>query len=149
MLYFFYGSVEAYSGFPSPWLVISFGIEVWNDVNHVFCIIRSFSSLAAFTVLSRLGWDVSVALILFTCIAHPENFVNCILSLPVWEPFSRLTFGEASKQVMSQFPLYICVILVPCTVGAYMLHPIIMQVCYYSVVQQFRFSGLMAASSVC
>lgn len=55
---------------------------------------RTFESLAAFALASRLAWDFAAALILFVCLSNSDNFVNRALSLPIWEPLARLTLGE-------------------------------------------------------
>lgn len=76
----------------------------------------------AYTILSRPSWALGVCVILFVCITHPRNGLNRIMGAPLWEPLSRLTFG------------------------AYLVHPIVMQIFYFSSTTYFRFSVLNVAA---
>jgi peptidoglycan/LPS O-acetylase OafA/YrhL len=71
--------------------------------------------------MSRPIWSAALAVIIFVCLTHRRNFINRILSQALFEPVARLTFA------------------------AYIVHPIIMQISYYSVVDRFRYSTIMVA----
>lgn len=48
---------------------------------------------AAYEALSRICWAISVAWIVFACINGYAGPVNWFLSLPHWQPLSRLTYS--------------------------------------------------------
>lgn len=75
------------------------------------------STNLAYTVLSRPAWAAAVAAVLLLALSQPHNILNWIFGMPMWVPLARLTFG------------------------AYLLHPILIQLFYNSVVQYFRFSA--------
>jgi peptidoglycan/LPS O-acetylase OafA/YrhL len=56
--------------------------------------------------------------ILFSCFLHSHGYANAFLSAPIFEPMSRLTF---------------C---------AFLIHPMVITVFYFSSTQYFRFSSL-------
>eukprot|EP01099_Mayorella_cantabrigiensis_P001320 TRINITY_DN1570_c0_g2_i3.p1 TRINITY_DN1570_c0_g2~~TRINITY_DN1570_c0_g2_i3.p1 ORF type:complete len:294 (-),score=29.46 TRINITY_DN1570_c0_g2_i3:558-1439(-) len=76
----------------------SSGDDVWND-----------SENAAYITLSRLGWALGLAWIVFVCAKGHGGVVNQILSLPVWQPLAALSYG------------------------AYLLHPMFMETFYWNI----------------
>lgn len=48
---------------------------------------------AIYTPLSRIGWTVYLCLIIYACLKGYGGPVNWFLSLPQWQPFSRLSYA--------------------------------------------------------
>lgn len=46
-----------------------------------------------FESLSRIVWSIAVCYIIFACIHDSGGIVNWFLSLPVWQPFSKLSYA--------------------------------------------------------
>jgi peptidoglycan/LPS O-acetylase OafA/YrhL len=79
----------------------------------------------AYTILSRSIFTFGLSLVIFVCLTHRRNIVARLCAAPGWEFISRLSFA------------------------AYLLHPVVMQVCYFQVTQYFRYSPVMYASWFC
>jgi peptidoglycan/LPS O-acetylase OafA/YrhL len=73
----------------------------------------SQSANLAMAALSRLFWTIGVAFFVLATYAGHGSFVGWLLSRPFWEPFGRLTFA------------------------AYLFHPAIIRVVYYTRHQLF------------
>eukprot|EP00035_Acanthoeca_spectabilis_P006177 m.121578 g.121578 ORF g.121578 m.121578 type:complete len:721 (-) comp13389_c0_seq2:129-2291(-) len=65
---------------------------------------------AAYQSFGRLGFALAVAVVSFTCVNNNHGLVNRFLSLGIWEPLGKLTYG------------------------AYLVHPIIIRAYYYQQV---------------
>eukprot|EP00038_Savillea_parva_P010749 m.192514 g.192514 ORF g.192514 m.192514 type:complete len:712 (+) comp18666_c0_seq1:203-2338(+) len=65
---------------------------------------------AAYQSVGRLGFALAVAVVSFTCVNNNHGYVNRFLSLGIWEPLGKLTYG------------------------AYLVHPIIIRAYYYQQV---------------
>jgi len=79
------------------------------------------STNVAYTVLARPAWAVAVAAVVLTALSQASNVLNWFFGLAAWVPLARLTFG------------------------AYLLHPIIIQLFLNSSVQYFRYSPTTVA----
>ena len=66
---------------------------------------------AAYQSFGRLGFAVAVAVVSFTCVNNNDGIVNQVLSLGIWEPLGKLTYG------------------------AYLVHPIVIRAYYYQQVE--------------
>lgn len=67
---------------------------------------------AAYQSFGRLGFALAVAVVSFTCVNNNHGLVNRFLSLGIWEPLGKLTYG------------------------AYLVHPIIIRAYYYQQVMR-------------
>lgn len=66
---------------------------------------------AAYQSFGRLGFALAVAVVSFTCVNNNHGIVNRFLSMGIWEPLGKLTYG------------------------AYLVHPIIIRAYYYQQVR--------------
>eukprot|EP00037_Helgoeca_nana_P021848 m.221096 g.221096 ORF g.221096 m.221096 type:complete len:725 (+) comp25799_c0_seq4:2324-4498(+) len=66
---------------------------------------------AAYQSFGRLGFALAVAVVSFTCVNNNHGIVNRFLSMGIWEPLGKLTYG------------------------AYLVHPIIIRAYYYQQVE--------------
>lgn len=53
----------------------------------------SRTSLIIYQSLSRTGWSLAIAWLIFLCSIHQGGIVNSILSWPIWLPFTRLNYA--------------------------------------------------------
>lgn len=70
---------------------------------------------AAYQAFGRLAFALAIAVITFICVAQNKGIVNWFLSLSIWEPLGKLTYG------------------------AYLVHPIIIRSYYYQQVMLFHY----------
>jgi peptidoglycan/LPS O-acetylase OafA/YrhL len=79
-----------------------------------------------YTILTRPAWSAALCGILFLCLSQEEGGgpVGWALRLPLWRPLARLSLA------------------------VYLLHPLWIQLAYYSRVQYHRYSPLMLAGWV-
>eukprot|EP00039_Didymoeca_costata_P032646 m.38716 g.38716 ORF g.38716 m.38716 type:complete len:700 (+) comp9465_c0_seq1:95-2194(+) len=83
----------------------------WNDG------LGSFSDMqnAAYQTIGRLGFALAISMVTLLCVTQHGGGVNWFLSLPMWEPLGKLTYG------------------------VYLVHPIVIRAYYYQKVQLFHF----------
>lgn len=49
--------------------------------------------LGLFTALTRVAWPIAICYIIFACARDFGGPVNWFLSLPIWQPFARLSYA--------------------------------------------------------
>lgn len=76
-----------------------------------------------YTAFSRSVWGLALCGMLYACFVMPDLTLSRFLSLPVFEPLARITYG------------------------AYLCHPIVMIVSYYSSVTLYRFDSFTITSN--
>jgi peptidoglycan/LPS O-acetylase OafA/YrhL len=77
----------------------------------------------SYTILTRPAWSLSLAALLFFSFTHQGGMLSKVLSVPGWEPPAKLTYA------------------------AYLVHPMVTQVSYYTSTQYFRFTGIALATA--
>lgn len=70
-------------------LTIVYGIYWINQPSHGTTTLES----SFHESFHRVGWAISLSWIIFACINGYGGPVNWFLSLPVWQPFSRLSYS--------------------------------------------------------
>eukprot|EP00041_Stephanoeca_diplocostata_P035608 m.1261132 g.1261132 ORF g.1261132 m.1261132 type:complete len:676 (+) comp24730_c0_seq9:307-2334(+) len=70
---------------------------------------------AAYQAFGRLAFAIAVATVTFLCVNENRGIVNWVLSLSLWEPLGKLTYG------------------------AYLVHPIIIRCYYFQQVMLFHY----------
>lgn len=68
---------------------IVFGIYTMNQEWHETTVLES----AFHESFSRVSWAISVAWIIFACVKGYGGPVNWFLSLPMWQPISRVSYS--------------------------------------------------------
>lgn len=82
-----------------------------------------YTAIVAYTAVARTAWAASLCVLLWLCFIDSVwvRPINRLLSLPLWQPLAKLTFG------------------------AYCVHPILMMIYYYSSASLMRYSPLWLA----
>ena len=75
----------------------------------------------SYTILTRPAWSIALATVLFFCFTQQGGLLQKILGAPGWEPAAKLSYA------------------------AFLLHPMVTQVCSYTSTQLLRYSGINLA----
>ena len=89
--------------------------DFWIDVEKHPAGHWSNAGNAAYNAFSRSGYAICLGILTLLCICKDGGVVNYLLTLPFWEPLGKLTFA------------------------AYLIHPILMRITYYSLTDTVHF----------
>lgn len=92
--------------------------DYYQDVNGRW----SHTGVIIYTAFSRSIWSLGLCGMLWACFVLPDSLLSRFLSLPLWEPLARVTYG------------------------AYIAHPMVMEVVYYSAVTLFHYDPFTMTS---